>query len=184
MAESVAVKSKAQGQLLRRVATATAGLSEAELRGAKGLRIIVERLADSQFPVSDPLAMARLRGVIAARELLSADGGTFTVNQVKDLLGISRQAVDKRRKADQLVAVELPRRGLRYPAWQFAGSGTLPGLIEALRILHSHDSWARVRFFVTRSDRLAGRRPLDLLRKGEIEPVLRAAEMFGEHGAA
>lgn len=181
---SLAVKSKAQGQFLQRVAAATADVSAAELHGAKVLSILLERLADTELPVTVPLARARLRGILAMRQILHAEGGTFTVNQVKDLLGISRQAVDKRRKADQLLAVELPRRGLLYPVWQFAESGTLPGLIETLGVLRPHDSWARLRFFVTRNDRLAGRRPLDLLRKGDIERVLRAAEMFGEHGAA
>jgi HEAT repeat protein len=35
-----------------------------------------------------------------------------------------------------------------------------------------------------RGDRLGGRRPLDLLREGEIQEVLDSAREFGQHGAA
>jgi hypothetical protein len=170
--------------LIQRVAQATSDVPDAELRGAKVLRVLLERLADEVLPTDDPLARARLRGVIAMRELLSGDGGALTGSEVAELLGISRQAVDKRRKTGQLLAVELQRRGLLYPAWQFVEAGMLPGFIDILAALRAHDPWAQARFFVTRNDRLRGRRPLDVLRKGEIEPVVRAAEGFGEHGAA
>jgi hypothetical protein len=159
-------------------------VSEAELRSAKVLRILVERLADDVLPTKDPLARARLRGVLAMRELLSGDGGALAGNEVADLLGISRQAVDKRRKAGQLIAVELPRRGLLYPAWQFVEAGALPGLARVLAALGAHDAWAQARFFVSRNGRLANRRPLEVLKGGELDAVLRAAEAFGEHGAA
>lgn len=181
---NVAIKSAAQGALLRRVANATSDVSDAELRGPRMLRILVERLADKELSTEDPLARARLRGVIAMRELLSGNGGALTGGEVAVLLGISRQAVDKRRKAGQVLAVELPRRGLRYPTWQFVESGMLPGFVEALATLHGHDAWAQARFFVSRNPRLAKRRPLDVLRKGDVDAVLRAAEAFDEHGAA
>jgi hypothetical protein len=181
---NVAIKSEAQRMLVQRVVHATSDVPDAKLRGAKVLRILLERLADEVLPTDDSLARARLRGVIAMRELLSGDGGALTGSEVGELLGISRQAVDKRRKAGQLLVVELPRRGLLYPAWQFVEAGMLPGFLEVLAALRAHDPWAQARFFVTRSDRLARRRPLDVLRKGQIEPVLRAAEGFGEQGAA
>ena len=184
---AVALKSAAQGDLVQAVVDATADLPAEDLRlkNPRVLRILLERLADEVLPTSDPLALARFRGIIALRELLHAEGGTLPVGGVAELLGISRQAVDKRRKARQLLAVEVPRRGLRYPAWQFADTGTaLPGLPEVLRALHGHDPLAQARFFLAGNDRLDGERPLDRLRAGEVDPVVDAAHAFGEHGAA
>jgi hypothetical protein len=186
MAAQVTLKSRAQEALVRAVvdATADASAEELKLQSPNVLRVLVERLADKVLPTSDPLAKARLRGAVAMRELLGADGGALSAAEVGALLGVSRQAVDKRRRAGQLLAVDLPRRGLLYPAWQFTEQGsTLPGLGEVLAALREHDPWARARFFVTGNDRLEGRRPLDALRNGELEPVLAAAGEFGRHGA-
>jgi hypothetical protein len=182
---TVALKSSAQEPLVRSVVEATADLPAEALRSPRALGVLIERLAERFLPTSDPLALARLRGHLAMRELLNADGGALSASQVAELLGISRQAVDKRRKAGQLLAVALPKRGLLYPAWQFTEAGTpLAGLVEVLGVLRAHDAWAQARFFVTGSDRLDGGRPLDRLREGALDPVLAAARAFGEHGAA
>ena len=176
--------SAARREFVRSVVDATSDVPDEELRSPKVLRVLLERLADRVLPTSDPLARARFRGTLEMRRLLNEDGGAFTGRDVAELLGISRQAVDKRRKAGQLLALELPKRGLLYPAWQFAEGDLLPGLVEVLTALDGHDAWARARFFVTENDRLAGERPLDALRRGQLEPVLQAAHSFGQHGAA
>lgn len=135
--------------------------------------------------VVDPLAIARLRGKVAMHEVLGQEGGALTASQVGEVLGISRQAVDKRRKGGQLLALSLPRRGLLYPAWQFRETGApLGGFVEVLDALSDHDPWAQARFFLDGTDRLGGKRPLDVLRDGDLEAVLDAARAFGEHGAA
>jgi hypothetical protein len=185
MAAHVTLKSDAQGDLVRAVVDATADLPAKELKSPDWLAVLLERLADKVLPTSGPLLKARLRGVVARRELLSADGGALTASEVAKMLDISRQAVDKRRKAGLLLAVELPKRGLLYPAWQFSETGaTLWGLDQVMAALHEHDSWAQARFFVTSNDRLNEKRPLDVLRAGEVAPVLAVAISFGEHGAA
>lgn len=171
---------------MRVVVDVTADLSAEELRleSPNVLNILLERLADRVLPTSDPLAMARFRGVIAMRELLHAEGGALSVVDVADLLGITRQAVDKRRHAVQLLAVQVPKRGFLYPAWQFTDAGTvLAGLVEVLKALREHDPWAQARFFLAGNHRLKSKRPLDLLRSGDLEPVLVAASAFGEQGA-
>jgi hypothetical protein len=185
MVATVTLKSSAQESLVRTVVDATADMPAKALQSPTMLAVLLERLADQLLPTSDPLALARLRGHVAMRELLNADGGALVASQVAELLGISRQAVDKRRKAGQLLAVSLPRRGLQYPAWQFTEMGaTVEGLVEVLAILRAHDAWAQARFFVAGNDRLEGARPIDRLREGVLEPVLIAARLFGEHGAA
>lgn len=132
----------------------------------------------------DALRPARLRGLQARDDLLAADGGTVAADQVGKRLGISVQAVEKRRAAGKLIALEVPRRGHRFPAWQFEGGGLLPGMEEILKLLADHPPLAQMRFFLSGSRRLSGERPLDVLRRGELEPVRRAARTFGEHGAA
>ena len=138
----------------------------------------------------DPLAEAKLRGVQAQARLLAAEGGPLTGQQVAALLGISRQAVAKRRRAGTVLAVPTGRRGYAYPAWQFdTGNpgGMLPGVDVALRELEGNGvrgPWTRLSWFLTGDVRLRGARPLDALRQGRIDAVRAAAAAYGEQGAA
>jgi hypothetical protein len=184
---SVPLKSPAQWELVRAVVDATADLPARELHltGPNVLHVL-ERLAERMLP-HDPLAKASFRGVLAMREMLTAEGGTLSAQQVADLRGVTRQAIDKRRRAAQLLAVEVPKRGYLYFAWQLTDTGEdLPGLAEVLEALGEHDPWAQARFFLSGNARLKGKRPLDLLRagKGELDRVLLAASSFAQHGAA
>ncbi len=132
----------------------------------------------------EPLLPARLRGLQARDALLAAEGGPLGAKEVGALLRISRQAVDKRRAANKLLAVEIGRRGYLYPAWQFAADGVLPGLEDILALLEEHPPLAKIRFFLSGNHRLRGERPLDRLRRGDLEAARRAARVFGEQGAA
>jgi hypothetical protein len=134
--------------------------------------------------VSDPLAGARLRGIHARRQLLQAEGGAIPAAEVADILAISRQAVDKRRQAGTLLAINVGGHGYHYPAWQFEQSGVIGGLGRVLKALAHHDDWMKLAFFVNANDRLKGESPLKSLRRGDVQPVLDAAESYGEHGAA
>lgn len=132
----------------------------------------------------DPLAPAKLRGLRARDELFGAEGGTLSAAEVAELLGITRQAVNKRREARKLIGVEIGRRGFRYPAWQFAAGATLAGLEDVLTALRNAPALAQMRFFLSGSHHLGGKRPIDLLRKKSTASVLSAAKAFGEHGTA
>ncbi|MBI4277116.1 MAG: helix-turn-helix domain-containing protein [Armatimonadetes bacterium] len=133
--------------------------------------------------VSEPLLKARLRGVERKRELLEAEGGTISAEEAGRLLAISRQAVDKARRAGRLLAVNVGR-AWRYPVWQFGEDGTLPGLPEVLRALRTASPWVQTAFLLGRNARLRNRRPLDRLRQGKTGEVVAAAEAYGEHGGA
>ncbi len=186
MVAHVTLRSESQAPLVQAVIDATADVSPKELArfGVAALHTLLEGLLERMPRSSDALAKARLRGVLAQRELLDAEGGVLTGAELAKVLRVSRQAVDKRRKAGQLLALDVAKRGFLYPAWQVVGPSTLPGLAAVLAALPHDSPWADARFFLSGNHRLHDRRPLDLLRKGNIEPVVRAAKSFGEHGAA
>lgn len=137
-----------------------------------------------ELAAKDPLAAARLRGAERQQKLLQESGGTISGAEVADILNISRQAVDKRRRQGQLIGLTQGKRGYAYPAWQFEGGKTIANLESVLDSLRGHDPWMQFSFFINPNDRLEGKTPLDRLRTGELEPVLRAAESYSEHGAA
>jgi hypothetical protein len=133
---------------------------------------------------AEPLAPAFIRGIEAKRQLIDGHGGSMTAEQVAQSLGITRQAVEKRRRAGKLIALTTGRYGYRYPVWQFTESGSVPGLEAVLSVLSPHDEWMQAAFFVGRNPYLENRTPIETLKAGETEDVLTAAEIFGEHGAA
>lgn len=159
----------------------------------------VNAIAESEIPIEslfsaveqmlldrdpDPLYKARLRGLKIKRELLFTEGKPFNSEEVASLLGMSRQAVDKRRKQNRLLALSLGKRGYRFPAWQFTSTGTLPGLEKVLEALSHISDWGKLEFFLTGDIRLEGNSPLECLRLGDIESVIRVAKLYGEQSAA
>jgi hypothetical protein len=132
----------------------------------------------------EPLAPAFIRGIEAKRRLVEGYGGALSAEEVANTLGITRQAVDKRRRAGKLLGLTTGRYGYRYPAWQFTESGVVPGLPDVLAVLAPHDEWMQAAFFVGENPRLGGKKPIDLLKGSKLEAVLNAAEAYGEHGAA
>lgn len=127
-----------------------------------------------------PLGPARVRGLRAQDWLLREEGGTLTAAQIGQALGITRQAVDKRRKQGALIGLDLGRRGFAYPAWQVGPTGTLSGLPAALAELRDETPWAKAAFFLTSNVWLDGETPLAALRRGETERVLNAARLLGD----
>lgn len=97
--------------------------------------------------------------------------------------GIRRQSVDKRRVNGKLIGL-LAGRTYVYPAWQFTGGQTLPGLEQVLKNLGVRDPWMQTAWMLNGNSRLEGRSPLDNLRQGNLEAVLDAAQTYGEQGAA
>lgn len=132
----------------------------------------------------DPHAEARLRDLELRKMILESDGGTISVDEVAQRLGVTRQAVDKRRRAGRLLALPIGFSRYAYPVWQFGPSGMLPGFEEVLAELSSVDPWTRAAFFLGENTYLDGERPLDEIRRGNVERVRRAAWAMGEQGAA
>ena len=72
----------------------------------------------------DPFVEAVAYGAAVKRELLESAGGGLTSSQVASALGITRQAVDKRRSRRALLAVPSGSGEHLYPACQFTSEGT------------------------------------------------------------
>jgi biotin operon repressor len=132
----------------------------------------------------DPLIRAKLRGIEHRKRILEKLGGTLSAEQVSETIGISRQAVDKRRGQNQLIGLTQGRRGYAYPAFQFENGKAIDGLKEVLDALSGHDPWMQSIFFANENDRLNGSTPVEALRQGKNGAVVRAAEAYGEQGAA
>jgi hypothetical protein len=128
----------------------------------------------------DPLAAARLRGLRAKKRLLESEGGAVSGRELAQALGITRQAVDKRRLAGKLIGIDLGKRGYAYPVWQIG----LNGMDAVLAELDEVDPWTQALFMLSANNWLNGETPLAMLRRGEVEEVLNAARLYGEQTAA
>jgi hypothetical protein len=103
-------------------------------------------------------------------------GPVYDVHGVQQLLGVTKQAVSKRR----LLALTTGSGRVVYPAFQFTGSGVVPGIGELMAVLPRDlaSPWTVASWLVSPADDLAGERPIDLLAAGETEPVLRLARRW------
>jgi hypothetical protein len=138
----------------------------------------------TQLIAEDPFIAAKLRGLKRKQQMLETAGGTLTSEQAAEVLGISRQAVDKRRAAIQLLALTQGRRGYSYPSFQFEDGKPITGLEEVLAELKELDPWMQMVFFTSPNERLSDKTPLERLKKGLVSEVKAAATGFGEQGAA
>jgi nucleoid DNA-binding protein len=148
-------------------------------------RSVEERLALKKSAFDpDPRARALLRGARLSAQDLRAAGGTYELADVQELLGISRQAVEKRVRNGSLLAVPGPGNRRRYPVVQFGRNGSVvEGLREISAALPTRSPWAFLNFLVNPDPLLQRRRPIDLLKEGKIELVVESARRTDEQGA-
>jgi hypothetical protein len=150
------------------------------------LETIVEALEQpailEQLRRDNPLLPARLRGIRAKQRLLQAEGGVVSGQEFADLVGVSRQAIDKRRRHGTLIGLALGKKGYVYPVWQ-AEVG-LGGLKPVFAALSEYGPWTQAVFMLTPNTWLGGETPLDRLRQGDTETVVAAARMYGEQTAS
>ena len=132
----------------------------------------------------DVRGRAILEGVRVAQQDLEDAGGAYDLEQVRTLLrGISRQAIDKRVQEGSLLAVPGPSNHRSYPTLQFNRDGSIvAGIREVREALPVESPWAVLNFLVNPDDRLEGRKPIDVLRSGNVGEVIEAARLYGEPG--
>lgn len=114
--------------------------------------------------------------------LLQAEGGVVSAEQAAHLLKITPAAIEQLRQERALLGLNNDRDSFVYPAWQFDHGMPLRGLSAVLQSLQGIGPWMRAAFMLTGDAHLCGERPLDVLRRGDIEAVVMAAREYGEQG--
>jgi hypothetical protein len=177
VARSMAERIQSDGFLVRK--------AEAETAPHEIARTDVRAEIDRSAFEPDARSKAILQGIRIAQSDLKAAGGAYDLEEVQALLnGVTRQAVDKRVQEGSLLAVPGPSNRRRYPTLQFDRSGVLiEGLREVQAALPVESPWSVLSFLAREDDRLGGRRPIDLMREGNLALVVDAARRFGEQGA-
>lgn len=158
--------------------------AKAELLGLHGARQLAELLLRSEgdLRLGDTELRVRVLGASVIERLLTAEGGCLEAVEAAARLGVSRQALSKRRLSGTVLGIPRGNRFV-YPAWQFDDGSTLDGLAEVLSALPA-SPWARLRFFVSPNDGLEGARPIDRLRAGHVDEVVDIASIEYEHVAS
>jgi hypothetical protein len=128
------------------------------------------------------IAAALAAGAQYKEELLTRAGGAYSAEQLAQLLGISRQAVNEGRKTHLYFAVPSGQSYV-YPKLQLTSRGPLPGLRDFLDGFSLPDAWMKLSVLVEPSERLGGRSPLEALREGDVEAAVLVAATYGGHGA-
>lgn len=171
---------------LRSLAASIAALSARDLKEAAGqetdIDVLMEALRRALAKNADHSALRQLQLTTRMQALLNVEGGSIKVGEVRNILGISRQAIARRREQGKLLALPLSRTFL-FPAWQFSAKGMRPGMEEVLLALRDLDPWMQLAFLLTPNGRLEGKTPLEELRRNKKSDVVKAASSFGEQGA-
>jgi hypothetical protein len=137
----------------------------------------VEQDDDALFEAA--MARAKVRGASQAGEILRGDD-MLTADAFAAMIGATRETVHKKRHRHEVLGLEGPKRGVRFPDWQVSGSGELlPGLPQLFQALGGHP-WTVYRFLLQSHPELGGRRGLDALREGKMESAISAAKAIGE----
>jgi hypothetical protein len=161
----------------------TASLAEA-LAATTDVGTLARALGDGAVIGSAVAALEPLAPLIALNaqhrvELLDAAGGALSAEEAGAFLEISRQGVDKRRRAGGLLAF---RRGgdWRYPRCQFDEQkrDVIAGLAKVVWAFEAAGPWVTLDFLLAPDETLEGRSPLEALRLGRsqeaVDRLLRA----------
>lgn len=158
------------GDAARTGRTLTLRLEPATRKGAARFRIVKgfrTPTAAVASPLSEPesaeaelapaearaaLKRAYTRGAVAAAEIL-AGPDMLSSDAIAERLGLSREAVNQKRRRGELLGLEGVKRGVRFPAWQLGPDGLpLPALRDLRAALGA--PWAVFRFLRQRHPEL------------------------------
>ena len=121
-------------------------------------------------PVAETLGQLVALVPPAAPDALDAEIGPFheTAAVVTLLGGVSKQAVDARRKKHTLLAVKTAGGRWAYPTFQFTGNAVDPRLVPAIQAFRDAPAWSAALWFVTPNPDLDDATPLAWAR--EVRP--------------
>lgn len=132
----------------------------------------------AQGQASEVLEAAQRRGdllrnqLIAKKELLPS--GEFT-----EALGITRQALNKAVQAGRMFALESGGENF-YPAFLIDPALERRRVERVVKTLDTLSSWEKWLFFTSPKTSLGRRTPIEAMKRGEYERVLRAAAAQAE----
>ncbi len=137
-------------------------------------------LVGEQQPQLDPAEAGRRAALKAVSGAMWTDtvGPFYDTEGVMSLLGgVSKQAVNDRVRRHRLLALRTASGRLVYPAAQFEDEHVVAGLGEVLDILvpDNTEAWMVASWLATPDPDLADRAPIEALREGQVDGVLRAA---------
>ncbi len=132
--------------------------------------------------------IARLNeGAIKFSERLKELGGTCRASQAAAILGVKRQTINNRLKANKLLAVKVGGE-YRLPIFQFDGNRLVDGLDEILILLDSLSSTTKVSFLTSMYffEDEQDINVIDALKKygrmsEQMQEIIHQAKLFGKH---
>jgi hypothetical protein len=150
-----------------------------------GVAALLSDLAPLGIDLSavDPFVEAMARGAAIKQELLTSAGGALTSSQAATVLGITRQAVDKRRTRRALLAVPNGSGEYLYPACQFTSDGVVPGLDHVLQAFQVQSPWTQLSILIASAPALGGKNIVEALKAGDLEKAAGVAASFGDQAA-
>lgn len=132
----------------------------------------------------DPFVPALARNVDHRQSLLERAGGSLSAEEAGKVLGgISRQAVDKRRRAGAVLALR-EASDWRYPVCQFQDGEVIDGIADVVKGLSEQGPWATLDFLLAPDTVLGGQSPLEALRAGQRDAVRRLVRAESADGFA
>jgi hypothetical protein len=110
----------------------------------------------------------------AAPDALDAEIGPFydTASVATLLGGVSKQAVEARRKKHTILAAKTADGRWAYPTFQFTGSDVAPALVPAIQAFRHAPAWSAAAWFVTPNPDLDDATPLEWARDGRATNML------------
>lgn len=173
---------------LRAVRDAFARAGAETLEAAAGAPSDLEALTvltTASVDAADPIAAARARAPAALAALAREAGGLLSAEAVGERLGIKPDSVRAKAKRGQLLAVPVGDR-LRFPACQFDGRRTVPGLdaLLAATAAVTPDAWWALQLLTMRDGALADRTPIEAAAAGDLVAAVALIHGSLEQGAA
>ena len=122
----------------------------------------------------DPrLEAAYARGRMIQAKLRAAEGGSISASRAAARLGISQTMLLRWYRTGKVIGWKEGKIAIRFPVWQFKGRKVLRGLAEVVATMDSGskilDGYGHMLFLLSDLGALQGGRPLDLLRKGDVQ---------------
>ena len=146
------------------------------------LAILDVGLPSPQEPNPTPGYDAAVDAGAQARTRIFKSPDMLSSEQLADRLGVSRETVNQWRRERQLLGLSNGTRSLRYPEWQAEPPirASLPSILHALS---QFEAWNIYLFLTQGNPLLQGASPLEKLRLGEIDAVLRTAQLHAAEAA-